>query len=266
MAGAEVVSWTSGAAGVVLRVAPDEKLAPLVRFWIDGRPARIRAQAASAGGVAKIGYDDGSSRGRAWAEGGRTLILLSRGLSARELDDVASGLRPAAPAEWEKVRGRVLDLSSDDAIKGCSDRDGPLVALGRQEAGRYRWTVGLRTGRASSFSFCATLLTPDDRSLASAGGARLTPGKLSISTLGEGGARDPIGLFLVGVAPPRTARVQAVTTDGRTVDAELADQGPGPGERWFAVFVEGNIRFKPAIVALDQSGAQLGRVPGGDPA
>ena len=262
MRSAQVVSWTSGGGGLIFRVAPDEKLALLVRFWIDGRPTRIRGETGSAGSVAKVGYGGAATTGRAWSEEGRTLVVLGNGLTDREIDRFIAGLRAARAGEWEEVRSRVLDISSEAVMERCYDRGEPFVAVGRRE-GRYRWAVGFRAGRLNESSFCYILLTPDDRSLGSAGDPRPIPGKLSVGTTGLGGARDPVGLFVTGVAPPGTARVQAIHADGRTIDAELADQGPAPGERWFAAFLQGDIRIKPTIVALDDAGVELDRLAGG---
>ena len=262
MRSAQVVSWASGGGGLILRAAPDEKLALLVRFWIDGKPTRIRGAAGSAGSVAKVGYVGAATTGRAWSEGGRTLVVLGNGLTDRAIDRFIAGLRPERAGEWDEVRSRVLDISSEAVMQRCYDRDEPFVAVGRRE-GHYRWAVGFSEGRENRYAFCYILLTPDDRSLGSAGVSRPIPGKLSVGTTGLGGARDPVGVFVIGVAPPRTARVQAVHADGRTIDAQLADQGPTPGERWFAAFLEGDLRTKPTLVARDGAGVELDRSAGG---
>jgi hypothetical protein len=261
--GGQFVSWQDGDRGVVVRVAPDARLAPLLRFWVDGPPTRVRSQTGSAGSVARVGLAGDRYRGRAWSEGGRSLLVLSVGLSSAELDRFVAGLRAAGAGEWEMLRSRVLDISSQMAIAGCDDREQAYTAIGRHE-GRYRWAVGLKVGARDQFSTCETIVTPDRRSLSSGGSSR-PPGPLSVSTSGIGGATDPIGLFVMGIAPPGTARVRAEVAGGRTVDAELADTGPRPGERYYAVFVEGDIRRKPTMVATDSGGTELARVVGGAP-
>lgn len=262
-AGGQFVSWTTEAGGAVLRVLPDARMASLVRFWVDGGPVRIRGQAGSAGSVAAVGLG-GDTQGRAWSEGGRTLLVITAKLSGEEVDRFVGGLRAAADGEWDRLRARVLDVSSETVLASCYDPGEAYTALGRREA-RFRWAVGMKVGRLDQFSFCDVILTPDHRSLGSAGGPRPAPGRMSVTTSGIGGATDPIGLFMVGVAPPGTARVRVEPVGGGTLDAELAGVGPRPGERYYAVFVEGDIRRRPAVVALDASGAELARLAGGAP-
>ena len=254
---AQVVSWTSAKGGLTLTAVSDERLAVLLRFWIDGGPVRLRDQAGSAGKTADVGLG-GPYDGRAWSESGHTVLVVSYRLSGRELDRFVTSLRSARAGEWEQVRSRVLDVSSEEAVDGCSARDEPLVAVGRRE-GRYRWAVGFNVSRRNQFMHCQVLLTPDGDSLSSGGGQRPTAGGLSVTTSGIGGATDPVGLFVMGIAPPRTTRVLVQLADGRTVDAEVADEGPEPGERYFASFLEGDLRAGPTLVALDGSGAELGR-------
>ena len=53
--------------------------------------------------------------------------------------------------------------------------------------------------------------------------------------------------------------------DGRVTHAELADDGPVPGERYYAAFLEGDPnavrRSAPTVVALDGSGVEIDRAP-----
>ena len=263
--GEQFVSWRVGDGAAVLRVAPDERLAMLLRFWVDGGPTRIRGQAGAAGSMARLGEGGGAHvQARAWSEGGRALLVLTSRRSSEAIDRFLRRLRTAEPGEWDRLRSRVLDVDSATMIEDCYTPGEPFTAVGRHE-GRFRWAVGFRAGRQNQFGSCEIILTPDRRSHSSGGGPGPAPGALSVSTMGIGGATDPIGLFLMGAAPAGTAAVRVDVADGRTADAELADVGPSPGERYYAVFVEGDIRRKPAVVALDRSGAELARVPGGAP-
>lgn len=249
------IYWTSEKGGLTLAVSADGRLAPVLRFWVDGGPTRVRGQVGSAGPMAEVG-PGGPYEGRAWTEGGRALLVVSYRLPDRELERFVTGLRSARGGEWEQVRSRVLDVSSESAIEGCYTPDGPMVAVGRRQ-GRYRWAVGFRVGRRDQFSHCEVVLTSDRNSLGSSGGPRPVAGEVSVTTTGIGGATDPVGLFVMGVAPPGTARVRVETTDGRTVDAEVADKGPVAGERYYATFLEGDSRMELTVVALDGLGAVL---------
>ena len=262
-AGDQFVSWRAGGGGAVLRVARDPRVAIAYRFWVDGGPARVRGQAGAAGSMAGLGEGGGGHvQGRAWSEAGRALLVLTSRRSGDEIDRFVRALRTAEAGEWDRLRSRVLDIDSDTMIEDCYTPGEPFTAVGRHE-GRYRWAVGFRAGRQSQFAACEIIVTPDRRSHSSGGGPRPAQGALSVSTMGIGGATDPIGLFMMGAAPAGTAAVRVHVPDGRTMDAELADVGPSPGERYYAVFVEGDIRRKPAVVALDRTGAELARVPGG---
>ncbi len=86
-----------------------------------------------------------------------------------------------------------------------------------------------------------------------------------MGTHGVGGATDPVGLFVLGAAPSGTARVRLDVADGRQIDAELAAVGPAPGERYYAAFVEGTVRTRPTVVALNGAGAEIARAAGGAP-
>ena len=264
-AGDQIVSWREEGGGAVLAVARDPRVAVAYRFWIDRGPARIRGQTGAAGSMARLGEGGGGRlQGRAWSEGGRALLLLTSSRSGDQIDRFVRGLRTADAGEWDRLRSRVLDIDSDTMIEDCYTPGEPFTAVGRHE-GRFRWAVGFRAGRQNQVATCEVILTPDRRSHSSGGGPRPAPGALSVSTLGIGGATDPIGLFVMGGVPAGATAVRVHVADGHTVDAELAGVGPSPGERYYAVFVEGDIRRKPAVVALDRSGAELARVPGGAP-
>ena len=263
--GDQFVSWRVGDGGAVLRVAKDARVATAFRFWVDGGPTRIRGQAGSRGTVGRLGEGGGAHlQARAWSEGGRALVVLSSRRSGEDDDRFVRGLRSAGAGEWDRLRSRVLDIDSDTMIGDCYTPGEPFTAVGRHE-GRFRWAVGFRAGRQNQVATCEVILTPDRRSHSSGGGPRPAPGALSVSTMGIGGATDPVGLFIMGGAPAGTTAVRVHVADGRTVDAELAGVGPSPGERYYAVFVEGDIRRKPAVAALDRSGAELARVAGGTP-
>ena len=262
--GAESVIWLWEGAIVGFTVVPDAGLSLLLRFWVDGGPAEVRDRPGSAGEVARVGYG-GDIVARAWSEGGRSLLVLSNRLSFDDFDRFLAGVRVAGAGEWEAVRRRVLEVSSDALVDQCRGVGGSFSAVGRQE-GRYRWAVGFRPGLQDQVGSCHVILTPDQSSLSSTGSPRPAPRALSVTTSGVGGATDPVGLFVVGVAPAGTARVRVELAGGRQLDAELAATGPAPGERYYAAFVEGTVRARPTVVALNGAGAEIARVAGGAPA
>jgi hypothetical protein len=255
------VSWLWDGAVVGFNVAPDAGLALLVRFWVDGGPAEVRGRPGSAGELARVGYG-GDLVARAWSEGGRSLLLVSNRLSFDDFDRFVAGVRVAGAGEWEALRSRVLDVSSEALVDPCRAAGGAYTALGRQ-AGRYRWAVGF--GADARNLLCSVILTPDRSSLALSVFPRPAPRAISVATSGIGGATDPVGLFVAGVAPPGTARVRLDVADGRQVDAELAG-GPASAERYYAAFVEGTVRLRPTVVALNGAGAEIARAAGGAPA
>lgn len=261
---AQSVSWVWEGAFVGFVSVPDAGLALLLRFWVDGGPVELRDRPGSAGEVARVG-SGGDVVARAWSEGGRSLLVVSNRLLFDDFDRFVAGLRVAGAGEWEALRSRVLDVSTDALIDPCRGTGGAYAAVGRRE-GRFRWAVGFRAGLLNQTSSCQVILTPDRSSLSSFGSPRPPPRALSVDTLGAGGATDPAGLFVLGAAPAGTARVRLDVADGRQVDAELAAVGPAPGERYYAAFVEGTVRVRPAVVALNGAGAELARAAGGAPA
>ena len=259
---AQSVSWVWEGAFVGFVSVPDANLALLLRFWVDGGPVELRDRPASAGEVARVGYG-GDIVARAWSEGGRSLLLVSNRLSFDDFDRLLAGLRVAGAGEWEALRRRVLDVSSDALVDQCRGVGGSFTAVGRQE-GRYRWAVAF--GAEPRNLLCDVILTPDRSSLGLGGFSRPPPRAISVTTKAIGGATDPIGLFVAGVAPAGTARVRLDVADGRQLDAELAAGGPAPGERYYAAFIEGAVRARPAVVALNGTGAEIARAAGGAPA
>ncbi|HVL05026.1 MAG TPA: hypothetical protein VM388_03510 [Acidimicrobiales bacterium] len=259
--GAQSVWWLWDGTGVVFIVVPDERLVTLMRFFVDGGPVEVRGRPGSAGEVARVG-SGGDIVARAWSEGGRSVVVASDRLSYDDFDRFVAGLRVARAGEWDALRSRVLDVSSEALIDQCRAAGGSYTAVGRQ-AGRYRWAVGFAVGQQSTE--CHVILTADRSSLGLGAFSRPVRGAASVSTVAVSGATDPVGLFVVGAAPPGTARVRLDVADGRQVDAELAAVGPAPGERYYAAFVEGAVRARPTVVALDGAGAEIARVAGGAP-
>jgi hypothetical protein len=259
---AQSVTWLWEGAVVGFIVVPDSGLALLLRFWLDGGAAEVRDRPGSAGEVARVG-SGGDIVGWAWSEAGRSLLVVSNRLSFDDSDRLLDGLRVAAPGEWDALRSRVLDVSGEALIDQCRGAGGSFTAVGRQE-GRYRWAVGF--GGEPRNLLCDVIVTPDRSSLGLGGFPRAAARALSVTTKAVGGATEPVGLFVAGVAPAGTARVRLDVADGRQVDAELAATGPAPGERYYAAFVEGTVRIRPAVVALNGAGAETARAAGGAPA
>ncbi len=260
---AQEVTWEPAGGGgngsATLTVVDDVRLALLLRFWIDGVPTSVRGQAGSSGATAAVGVGvEDPFDARAWSEDGRGLIVLGRDLPKGAIDRFVDGLRAARPGEWDDVRGRVLDVSTDGAVEDCHSPTNPRAAVGGR-GGSYRWAVGFAVGRFDHFDFCFVVVTPERR----LGGGVSQPlpasGRLAVATYGLGGSAEPVGLFVAGVAPPGTARVTVEVAGDPTVDADLAEQGPAAGERYFATFVEGDPRADPTVTAFDGSGAVLDR-------
>ena len=259
---AQSVTWLWEGAIVGFSVVPDARLALLHRFWVDGGPAEVRDRPGSAGEVARVGYG-GDIVARAWSEGGRSVLVVSNRLSFDDFDRFLDDLRVATAGEWEALRSRVLDVSGEALIDQCRGAGGSFTAVGRQE-GRFRWAVGFGTEPRNLL--CDVIVTPDRSSLGLGGFPRAGPRAVSVTTKTLSGAADPVGLFVAGVAPAGTARVRLDVGDGRQVEAELAATGPAPGERYYAAFVEGTVRARPTVVALNGAGAEVARAAGGAPA
>jgi hypothetical protein len=261
--GAQAVSWLWEGVGVGFIVVPDPRLALLLRFWVDGGAAEVRGGAGSDGELARVAFG-GDLIARAWSEGGRSLLVVSDRLPHDDLDRFVAGLRAARAGEWEALRSRALDVSSEALVHPCRASGGSYTAVGRLEGG-YRWAVGFTPAPQNQVAACHVILTPDRSSLTAAGVPRPAPRTVSVSTVGVSGSTDPAGLFVVGVAPAGTARVRVDVADGRQVDAELAAVGPAPGERYYASFVGGTVRARPTVVALNGAGGELARAAGGAP-
>lgn len=261
--GAQSISWVREGEPLALTVVPGTDLALLLRFWVDGGPADVRGRRGSSGELARVGLARDLTA-RAWDEGGRSLLVLTTRMLADEVEEFVAGLRGAGAGEWEALRRRVLEVSSGSLIDRCYTSGDSFVPVGRNE-GRYRWAVGFQVGRLNQYSHCHVILTPDRSSLGSSGSPRPPPRGLAVSTSGIGGATDPVGLFVFGVAPAGTARVRLDVADGRQVEAELAATGPAPGERYYASFVEGTVRARPTVVVLNGAGAEIARAAGGSP-
>jgi hypothetical protein len=255
------VTWLWEGAVVGFIAVPDSALALLLRFWVDGGQAEVRDRRGSEGEVARVGYG-GDIVGRAWSEGGRSLLVVSNRLSFDDFDRFLDELRVGAAGEWEALRSRVLDVSGEALIDQCRGAGGTFTAVGRQE-GRYRWAVGF--GAEPRNLLCDVMVTPDQSSLGLGAFPRAAPRTLSVTTKAVSGT-DSVGLFVAGVAPAGTARVRLDVAGGRQVDAELATTGPAPGERYYAAFVEGAVRTRPTVVALNGAGAEIARAAGGGPA
>lgn len=259
---AQAVTLLWEGAIVGFNVVPDAGLALLLRFWVDGGPAEVRDRPGSAGEVARVGYG-GDLVARAWSEGGRSLIVASDRMSFDDFDRFLAGLRVAGAGEWEALRSRVLDTSSAALVDQCRGAGGSFTAVGRQE-GRYRWAVGF--GADPRNLLCEVMLTPDRSSLGFGGIPAAAPRAISVTTRAIAGVTAPAGLFVAGVAPAGTARVRLDVADGRQLDAELTPGGPAPGGRYYAGFVEGTVRARPTVVALNGAGAEIARAAGGAPA
>lgn len=257
--GAQSVSWLWDGTTVGLVVVPDTRMALLLRFWVDGGPVHVRRGAGSDGELARVAFGR-DLVARAWSEGGRSLLVVSDRILHDDLDRFVAGLRVARGHEWDVLRSRVLEASSEGLIDPCRAAGGSYSAVGRQE-GRYRWAVGFGPGQAA----CQVVLTPDRSALSAGGVPPPAPRSVSVATSRVSGATDPAGVFVVGVAPAGTTRIRLDTADGRQLDAELSADGPGPGERYYASFVEGAVRARPTVVALNGAGGEIARAAGGAP-
>jgi hypothetical protein len=241
-------SWIS-----VSAVHADPRLAALWGFWVeDARGTVVRGRPGSAGDLQDADVGDPDARGRVWAEDGLVLSVVVTGARNRALDRdalldrVVANLRVGTWAEFEALDGEIRTRPPTRGEAACGP-DGWFVSGVEQTV---RWSFQLRTG-PWDWSVCYLDLT----SGVGGGGSILPPplGELAIPSRGSG--------IVGGVAPPGTARVTVTTPSGHTLEAQLSDAGPRPGERvWGAFVLEGLMapsRPPFTVTAYDAAGAVL---------
>lgn len=177
---------------------------------------------------------------------------------AQALVAAARSLVPGDDAAVERalddVAGRMEPVPATRNL--CGSAPGTWVTLSGV-ADRTVWAVTL-SASAGSYWTCERLTTADGRDLDSAGGGpssptapdeiRFTSGHTSV-----GGG--PSFHVVHGDVPAAAVRVK-VESGGNAVDALLADRGPEPGRRWFAIaIIEATPMSKAQVTAYDAAGS-----------
>ena len=99
--------------------------------------------------------------------------------------------------------------------KGDNARRQSVARMSQRCQSPCRWTVGFRMGRGNQFAYCEVILTPPAGRTAAARRTASHARNLSVATSGVSGATDPVGLFVIGVAPAGTAPLRVEFADAR---------------------------------------------------
>ena len=254
----------------VYAVRADPRLAALWGFWIeDAAGTEVRGHPGSAGDLQGANVGDPDARGRVWAEDGMVLaVVLTRGGSADAepegdpdgvLDEVVDNLRVGTWDEFEALDGEVRTRPPTREEAGCGPDGGFVSGV----EGATRWVFQLQPNELSSTPEWITCYV--DLTSGGGGGGSVIPspsGQLAVDAVGSSSGPGGSGYVIVGgVAPPGTGRVTVITAEGRTLQAQLADEGPRPGERVWGAYL---LQVPPSaggppitVTAYDAAGAVL---------
>lgn len=236
-------------------VRADPRLAALWGFWADDATGTlVRGRPGSAGDLRGTAEGGLRAPARVWAEDGMVLaavLVVDKGGDGEMLlDRVVEDLRVGTWAEFQAARHREDERPPTRGEAACGP-DGGFVS-GVEET--VRWSFQVRSG-PWVWSICYL-----DLSSGVGGGGSIIPpplGELAVQPGGSG--------IVGGVAPPGTARVTVTTPSGHTLEAQLADIGPRPGERVWGTFVlEGLMaptRPPLTVTAYDAAGVVLASKP-----
>jgi hypothetical protein len=237
--GEQIVLAGDSGTVVISAVRADARLSALWGFWtgdpvgtvIDGVPG-------SRGDMHGNWYGQDASAA-IWAADGLVLSVVGLDDGVQFVDQVVQSLRRGSDAELEAMRSGAIGRAPIAEDIGC--RAGTPIVSGVD--GDLRWGLGLESGPAEGrWSSCMRLITLDGAPNGSYGTYDLPAlGQLGVMAVSTGEAVATFGSYVLigGVAPPGTARVAVTATDGRTVDAVLAEPGPRPGEKLFGAFLRG---------------------------
>ena len=235
----------------VYAVRAQPRLAALWGFWVeDATGTELRGSAGSAGGLRGSYVGGAEAQGRVWSEDGMVFSVVASGADDELLDQVVDGLRVGTAAEFEELDREVRERAPTAIESPCPSDRGFVSGV----EGASRWVFQLQPNPYSStgeWSVCFFNLTGGSGS----GGSVVPPpvGELAVEGFGSG--------IVGGVAPPQTTRVTVTAFDGSTLEAQLAADGPRPGERVWGVYIPllpppgGTAPF--TVTAYDAAGAVL---------
>ncbi|SEO99982.1 hypothetical protein SAMN05660991_02713 [Trujillonella endophytica] len=254
----------------VVAVRADPRLAALWGFWVDDATGTVvRAEPGSVGVLRGTYLGGPAAPGRVWAEDGMVVAAVvtldGAGEGEALLDQVVENLRVGTAEEFEAMRRLVLDRPPTPDELGCGLDGGFVSGAG----GDRRWAFALAPNSLAGLDEWTTCYM--EFTNGSGGGGTIYPpppvGELVVEVNGSTDLGTGTGYTILGgVAPPGTARVTVTTADGRTLEAQLADVGPRPGERVWGAF-DARPPLPPGgppltVTAYDAAGAVLRSVPG----
>jgi len=236
---------------VELRIVDgDERLPIHLRFWIDDRIT--------------LEYEDEPSRPVSVSSvGSHTVIAHPRGgpgVDTAPLDSMLDSLHEVSDAELNEARRRAVDRPADAADR-C-DGEGTIGDNAATFAGSVdgeRWSITLSSD-ASGYSSCHG---GAGTSTGGGGGPLPAPG-LADEVRVLGGVtsieNERVLHIVSGDVPEQAAQVTVTVGDLPPVRAQIANNGPASGRRWFATARVGN---KPTdqvtVVAHDRTGEPVAR-------
>lgn len=240
----------------VSAVRADPRLSALWGFWTEDPTGTLVRGLAGSVGTLTTESGRPERRGWIWAEDGMVLSVVAQDddESGGTLDLVVDNLRVGTVAELEALEGelRTRPPTRDESV--CP-RDGGFVS---GVEGATRWAFQLSPNPVAGMNEWITCSGDfADGSGGGGSGSTIIPppvGELTAQGFGSG--------IVGGVAPPGTTRVTVTTADGGVVEAQLAEEGPRPGERvWGTLITEpvppptDAVPF--TVTAFDAAGAVL---------
>lgn len=173
----------------------------------------------------------------------KRVIVVARGdASARELQRLASSMRPTDESRWQAFRGGIADLPVTVLFPGASNASG--VVLDGFSDGR-RWGVAFDNGpMAAAYT---TIVTADLGSSMGAGSGIPTSGDLP-EVLSGGSVSTNGGSIFAGVIPAAAASARFVPDGGAPVEAVLGPTTADGTHRYLAAWVPGVSGTVPLVV------------------
>jgi hypothetical protein len=197
---------------------------------------------------------------------GDTEILVTGNVDQALVDRIASGLRAADHAGFERFRARIDDQPAS-ALVPCPNPGGSVYVEGVVDD--TRWVLAMPSHPDALGASCHAFVV--DREWGGAGigggspdGLLLGPGSHDIQVLGGVTDHGPDGAkHLSGGTVPSTAERVVITTGGKSIDAVLVDGGDDPRRRYFGgLILSGPEPFSldpTTIVAYDAAGREVAR-------
>ena len=250
---------------VISAVRADARLSALWGFWTDDPVGTVIHGVPGSRGAMHGNWFSQDASGAIWAADGLVLSVVGLDEGAEFVDQVLQSLRLGADAELESLRTGALGQPPTAEDIGCAAGT-PVVSAVDVD---LRWGIGVGAGPTDTqWSACLRLIALDGAPTAGSNAIDVPPrGQLGVTSVSTGPGVATFGsdVLIGGVAPPGTARVAVTDTDGRTVDAVLAEPGPRPGEKLFGAFLRGVpvVMNGPrlTVTAYDAAGAVLDTDP-----